>query len=74
MAQDRSRSSMLVWTFVGFFVEKLALCGEAVFRPCLLVMDKGALARAVEKMLEGREGDGLYFRGHEMNFYMQENF
>lgn len=49
----------------GFLVQELAFCGEAIFRPSLLVVDQGALARAVEEMLKGGEGDGLDFSGHE---------
>ena len=64
MAEDGAAGTVLVGTFVGFLVEELALCGEAVLRPCLLVVDKGVLARAVEEMLEGGEGDELCFGGH----------
>jgi len=42
----------------------LALCREAVFCPDLLVVDEGALARAVEEVLECGEGDELCFGGH----------
>jgi hypothetical protein len=59
VAEDAAAGTVLIGAFVGFFVEELAFCGEAVFRPCLLVVDQGALARAIEEMLEGGERDGL---------------
>lgn len=38
-------------------MEGVALGGRTVVRPNLLDMDERALSRAIEIMLEGREGD-----------------
>jgi len=48
-------------------VKELAFSGELVFRPDLLVVDEGTLARAVKPVLEGGERDRIHgFRFEEL--------
>ena len=57
VSKDGSGYPVFVGAFVGFLVKGLPLGGEAVFGPDLFVVDESTLARAVEPVLEGGEGD-----------------
>ena len=53
MAENTTRGAMFIRPFIGFFMEQLSLCGEAVLSPDLLIVNERTLPRAVEIVLEG---------------------
>ena len=61
MPEDGAGGAVFVGAFVGLLVEELPLCGETVLRPRPARCGSGALARAVEPVLERGEGDGVHW-------------
>lgn len=64
IARDAHTVADFRWTVVSAFMKGTALSGEFVFSPHLFQMDEGALARTEKPVLEGRNGDGIFFGGH----------
>ena len=73
VAENGAGRAVLIRALVGFLVEKLPLRREAVLRPDLLIMDKRALARAIEQVLERGEGDGVHGGGSMRLSYPSRN-
>lgn len=55
-------------TVVSAFMEDTSLGGESILGPDLFEVDQGALARAIEPMLECGEGDEVFFGEHGRKF------
>ena len=59
LSQDGTGGAVFVGAFVGFFMKLLSLGGETILGPDLLVVDEGALARAIQEVLQRGEWDGF---------------